>query len=447
MRTLIACLSVVVCLSITAAPPARAGGDPFVWTVTTTDGGPPQTVRVRSDSLVRATDAVVLGYGPAAAVFNRDVTARLNYAGVANALRLDLPADRASGVLKYTATRGPVDTFSAAGAPGGVPPARVVADQVYFDLTDPDRQEYENLQQRVNRQSYVAPLDGNPSAATAFLSGQTFDKFALVRTGQPPGYADRPSRVEFDEYGIPYGPPPPARQLYEPVYWYEVTGLSERTTGFDGYDLRFSINAAGHFAPFVGWSVSIPYQYRSINGAQSETTAINFGVPVDIVTAGRRYPFGWTVTPFIEFGVNTSRDLGSTSGIFDAGVASRLTVDLGRRREWTLAYASQFTGFVGLGAVSDDVYYDSAAFRGHLAQQVFKNGVQVIRRFDYGLSLDASLTYSTFVADAAADQWWSPKVGVAWRIGPNFALRLSYRADLANRYQSQGGEFSIDYKY
>ena len=438
-------LAAAAVLLATAA--VARGADPFVWTVSTTTGTP-ETVRVRGNNLADVTDAVVLGYGSARRLAGRDVTATLNYAGVPRALRLDLPADRASGTLRYTATGGPTDTFTAAGSPTAVPAARVIADQIYFDLTDPDRREYENLQQRVNRQSYIAPLDGNPSAATAFLAGQSFDKYAAVRVGQPPGYADGPRQLRFDPYGVPYGPEP-ARQLYQPVFWFDATGYAQSTNGFNGYDLRFSLNALGHFAPGIGWSVSIPYQYRQVDGAQSETSAVNFGVPVDIFTPNRRVPVGWTVTPFFEFGVSTSRDLGSTAGLFDGGVASRVTLDLGRRREWTLAYGAQFTGFVGLGAVRNDDYYydDGSAYRGHLAQQVVKNGVQVIRRFRYGLSVDAGVTYSGFVGDAATDQWWSPRVGVAWQVSPNFALRLAYRGDLADHYTAQGGEFQIDFKY
>ena len=458
MRLRTAAAAVVTTL-LTAAAAARAA-DPFVYTVTTTSGTP-TTVRIRGDNLVRVTDELILGYGRAGrAVAGRDVTAVLNYAGVRNALRLDLSGDRTTASLRYNLTGGPTDTFNGSGAGN---PARVVDDQVYDTLTDPHHREIENLQQALNRQSYVMPLDGNPSAATAFLADQTFAKFGLARVGQPPGFADRPQRpVRFDEYGrpytedddddrtVPYGGRPLA-QLYQPVFWFDASGDSIRTNGFNGVDARFSFNAMGHFAPGVGWAVSVPVQYRTVDGAESDTVAVNFGLPIEIVTADRDQPFSWTVTPFVEFAVNDSQDLGSTQAVFDGGVASRLAVQFGPDRRWTLALANQFTGFVGLGPVREDDGdydgYDSPAFRGHVAQQLFKTGVQVARRFDYGLSADVSVTYSTFVANAATDQWWSPRVGAAWQFSPNFCVRVAYEADLANRYQSQGGQFQIDYKY
>ena len=437
----------VVLAALCCAPPARADA-PFVWTVTTTSGTP-QTVQVRSDSLIRATDAVVLGFGTAAPLAGRDVAATLSYAGVRNALQLDLSADRTTGSLRYSATHGPIDTFSAAGAPSFLSPAAVVDDEVYDDLTDRHNKSFENLQQVLNRESYIMPLDGNPSAATAFLADETFQKYGLLRVGEPSGYV--PSQgVQYDQFGRPYGPPPGAL-LYQPVYWFQTTGLSESTNGFDGYDLRFSFNAAGRFAPRVGYSVSVPYQYRNVNGAESQTLGIEVGIPVEVLRPRPRQPFGWTVTPFAEFAVNDSRDLGSTQGIFDGGVASRLTFAFGRRREWTVALADQFTGYVGLGPDRNDSFYGDdgggASFRGHLAQQLFKNGVQLVRAFGYGLSADVSATYSTFVADAATDQYWTPRLELAWRPSPNFALRIGYQADLANRYQSQGGDFQFDYRY
>ena len=428
---------------------ARAG-DPFVYTVTTTSGTP-ETIRVRSDSLIHATDAVILGFGRASALADRDVTATLDYAGVRNALQLTLNADRTAGSLRYNLTHGPTDTFSSAGAPSGFNTAQVIDNQVFNDLTDPHNHAFENLQQALNRQSYIMPLDGNPSAATAFLADQTFSKYGLVRDGEPTGFAGPDDRVRYDYYGRAYVP---ASQFFQPLFWFDTMGQTIGTNGFDGYDLRFSFNAAGRFNSVVGWSVSIPIQYRQIDGAESDTVGVEFGLPVHILTANRRQPFGWTVTPFVEFAFNDSRDLGSTQGIFDGGAASRLTFDFGTRNQWTVALADQFTGFVGLGADRggdnyDDGYYggDRYAFRGHVAQQLFKNGVQLTRRFGYGLSVTGSCTYSTFVANAATDQWWTPRLGVAWNFSPNFALRVAYQADLANRYQSQGGDFSIDYRY
>ncbi len=439
--------------AVLSAASLAAADAPFVYTVTTTSGTP-DTVTVRSDSLIHATDEVILGLGRAAPLADRDVTANLRYAGVADAVTLTLNADRTAGSLRYNLTRGPTDTFSATGLPTSVSPARVIDDQVFDDLTDHRNRPFENLQQALNRQSYVMPLDGNPSAATAFLADQTFDKYGLVRDEEPNGFAAAPDdRVWYDGYGRAYLP---GAQFFQPVFWFDTLGQSVSTNGFDGYDLRFSFNAAGRFAPEVGWSLSVPIQYRNINGAESDTVAVELGIPVNLVRPTRRQPLGWTVTPFVEFADNDSRDLGSTQAIFDGGVASRLSVRFGTHDQWTVALADQFTGFVGLGSDrdnGDDNGFDDDgggggyAFRGHLAQQLVKNGVQVIRHFDYGLSVSASVAYSSFIANAATDQWWTPRVGLSWQFSPNFTARLAYQADLANRYQSQGGDVQIDYRY
>ena len=449
MRTRALTLTLATAAVLSAAT-TRADA-PFVYTVTTTTGTP-ETIRVASDSLIHATDEVILGLGRGAPLADRDVTATLRYAGVPDAVTLTLNADRTAGSLRYNLTHGPTDTFSTAGAPSFVSAARVIDNEVYSDLTDPHNHPFENLQQALNRQSYIMPLDGNPSAATAFLADQTFSKYALVRDGEPAGYPGTDGRLRYDAYGRPYLP---AGQYFQPVFWFDTMGQDVSTNGFDGYDLRFSFNAAGRFAPVVGWSLSVPIQYRNINGAESDTVGVEFGLPVNIIIPRRRQPIGWTVTPFVEYANNDSRDLGSTQDIFDGGVASRLTASFGRNDHWTVALADQFTGFVGLGADRGgdgygdgyDDYGNEEPFRGHLAQQLFKNGVQVIRTFDYGLSVSGSVTYSSFLANAATDQWWTPRLGVAWQFSPNFAVRLAYQADLANRYQSQGGDFQVDYRY
>ncbi len=292
------------------------------------------------DSLIHATDAVILGFGRAAPLADRDVTATLRYAGVPDALTLTLNADRTAGSLRYNLTRGPTDTFSADAS--YTHPARVIDDQVYSDLTDPhNRTVREPAAGHQPPELHHAPLDGNPSAATAFLADQTFRKYALVRDDEPGGYGGGPAVGRYADGA--------ARAVYSPVYWFDAMGQAVQTNGFDGSDVRFSFNAAGRFAPYVGWSLSVPVQYRQVNGAESDTVGVEFGVPVEFVTPGRRQPFGWTVTPFAEFAVSDSRDLGTTQAVFDGGVASRLTYRFGRQNRWTVALGDQFTGFVGLG--------------------------------------------------------------------------------------------------
>ena len=427
-------LALAAVAAVCLARSARADA-PFVYTVTTTTGTP-ETVRVRSDNLIHATDEVILGFGRAAPLADRDVSATLNYAGVRHAVTLDLSADRTSGSLRYNLTRGPTDTFSAAGAPAYVSPARVIDDQVYSDLTDPHNRVYENLQQQLNRQSYIMPLDGNPSAATAFLADQTFRKYALVRDGEPTGYPD-PRRTVVDGYGraITDG-----GQFYQPVFWFDTLGMSEQTNGFDGYDLRFSFNAAGRFTRELGWSLSVPVQYRNINGAESDTTGVEFGLPVDIIRPQRRQPFGWTVTPFGEFAFSDSRDLGSSQFLFDAGVASRFTFSFGRQnREWTVAVGRPVHRLRRSrgrpwrdddGGFDDDGGYgDDDAFRGHLAQQLVKNGVQLVRSFDYGLSADVSVTYSSL----HCQRRHRPVVDAAGRRGVELLAQLRRPAGLPGR--------------
>lgn len=423
--------------ALLGAGAARAE-EPLVWTVTTTSGTP-ETVRVGGDRLVRLTDDVILGRGAAAPLAGRDVVATLNYAGVPDALRLTLPADRASATLAYPRSGGGANTFSATGSSFDSP-VRAIDDDVYYTITDPHNRQWRDLQRLINRESYIAPADGNPSAATAFLADQTFRKYGLFPDANPNGPIDR------------------TRQTPGGVdVWFDTLDGSVQTSGFSGYDLRFAVNAAGRFTPLLGWSVSVPFQYRNLGGAESYTGAVEFGLPIDVVRPTRRVPVGWTLTPSVEFGASDSRNLGSTVALFGAGLTSRVGVRLG---DWTVTLADQFSGYTDLGAdnggddyggyYGDGGYYGGGnynAFRGNVAQQLFKNGVQVGRRFRYGLAVDASLTYSTFLENAAVDGFFTPRVGVTWQINRLVGLRLAYQADLADHYTAQGGDFAVEFRF
>jgi hypothetical protein len=440
-------------LVLLAIPAAARAADPFVYTETTTTGTP-QTVQIDSHSVIRATDDLLLGLGSGATLYGRDVTASLKYGGVADALRITVSADHTTATLSYPGTGRPAETFVANGGGNYFNPAQSLDNQIYNAITDPHNRDWEDLQNRLNRESFIMPADGNPSAATSFLAEQTFNRFALLNDQIPPG-GNRYSNNDDPEHSAGY---------YSPNFALDIGGQRINTTGFDGYDLEFTLSATGRFLPWLGYSFAVPYQVREVAGAQSQTLGFEFGLPFDLIRTSRRNPVvSWTLTPYAEFAVNDSPDLGSTVGIFDAGLASRLAFRFGPRRDWAFAWGSQFTGFVGLheGRNTDlygddydydgrDDYYSSynrEAFRGHVSQQLFKNGLQVVHDFRHGLSVDASVTYSSFVENAAVDQWWTPRIGLGWQITRNFGVRWDYSAELANHYTSSGGRFELDFRY
>ena len=436
-------------LAILAVPLLRStafAADPFVFTETTTSGTP-QMVLIKGHSIVGVTDDLLLGYRSGSTLYGRDVSATLNYGGVPNALKLTASADHTTATLAYPGSGRPAQTFSSAGA---TYPASSLDNQVYNSITDSRNQNWENLQERLDQNSYVMPADGNPSAATAFLADESYGRFALLRDQEPTGAVRlNPNRSPSD-----------VADFYEPVVTLDIDGSHINTTGFDGYDMRWELAATGKITPHIGYSVAIPYQYRRLAGTDSETVAIEAGLPIDLLGIGKRPAVAWTVTPFVEFAYNDSRDLGSQMGIFDGGVASRLAFRFGRDRDWALSFGSQFTGYDGIHYDNNDGYdddgYDGSyydgynnhdVFRGHVSQQLFKTGVQVLHDFGHGVSVDVGVTYSSFVENAAVDQWWTPRVGVGWQLDKHLGMRWDVSGDLANHYTAVGGRFEFDFRF
>jgi hypothetical protein len=429
-----------------AAPLARAE-DPFVYTETTTSGTP-ATVLIKGHSIINVTDDLLLGYGSGAKLYGQNVSATLNYAGVPDALKLTVSADHTTATLSYPGSAKPGQTFSAVGS---AYPASSLDNQVYNSITDSRNQNWENLQERLNQNSTIMPADGNPSAATGFLAAESFDRFALLRDQDPASSV----RVDWPRHQDQ------VYDFYAPVVTLDIDGSHINSTGFNGYDLRWELAATGKITPHIGYSVALPYQYRDIAGADSETVGIEAGLPIDFLGVGRRPAVAWTVTPYLEFAYSDSRRLGSQLGLFDGGVASRLAFRFGRDRDWAVAFGSQFTGYAGIhddnggGGYYDDGYGDGYyggyggydEFRGHISQQLFKQGVQVLHDFDHGVSVDVGVTYSSFVQNAAVDQWWTPRLGVGWQLDKHIGMRWDLNGDLASHYTAVGGRFEFDFRF
>ena len=438
--------AVAVFLSALLAASAVRAADPFVYTVTTTTGTP-ETFSFGGHRIVNLTDDLILGTGRGAAASGRDLVATLKYAGVPDAIRITLNADRTGAVVVYPRSGGHETFTASANTNYGISSAAILDDKVFDSITDSGNKLWENLQRELNRQSFIMPADGNPSAATDVLADASFRKYALVRDDTPAGG------------DVVYGIPPGGPQV-----WFDVGAGPIRTEGFNGYDVRGSVNALGEFFPYappgpnLGYSVSIPFQYRNIDGTDASSGAVEFGLPIRILDANvpRNRGLGWTVSPFFELGASDSTDLGSTVALFGVGAASRLSFTLpDRYGGWTFAVGNQFSAYFDLGAFDDngydDGYYgsygydygDDEAFNGQTSQQLVKNAVQIVRGIGSDVSLDVSLTYTSTLSNAAVDDFFTPAIGVAWRIDRYLGLRFGYRADLANHYNAQIGDFSI----
>src|SRR5204862_1280118 len=108
---------------------------------------------------------------------NRSYSANINYLGVKNALQLTSNATGTSVTVHIPST-GFTRTFMGASAED-------VRRQIEDFIKKNGADEYARFQKSINESSKIAPLDGNPQAATAWLNAGAFSRFAFDPIADP----------------------------------------------------------------------------------------------------------------------------------------------------------------------------------------------------------------------------------------------------------------------
>jgi hypothetical protein len=78
-------------------------------------------------------------------------------------------------------------------------------------------------------------------------------------------------------------------------------------------------------------------------------------------------------------------------------------------------------------------------FETDLSQQVLKNGLKLTYAVNRDFLLDAGLTYTNFLSDAAVENYLTPSAGMVFRFGETGGLRVAYRGDFGDGYAAHGG--------
>lgn len=384
---------------------ARAADDLFAVRAVGTGG---TTVRVTGSSLIDLVNNLVKSEDEFRQLEDAGFSGSLTYAGIPNAIRIARNAAKTQATLRVPSI-GLTKSFSAANEDD-----LNDAIEEYIKKEGADR--WGQFLRQVNEQTTVGVTDGNPLATTALLSDSTYQRFGLRPS--PIGMGDVVGLANGGEFRIDL-----------------AGGQASGDDVGDGPFVAGTISTTFRFADWISLSLASPFAWRQVDGADVFHVGGEVALPITLVPgAGERY-VRWTVTPAFITGGGGSYDLAAGGLMYGGSVTSSLTLSPGGGLAVTLA--NQLAAYEGIGIDIEEFKYDT-----DVSQQVLKNGVQVSYAFGRAF-VDAGVTYTNFLRDAAVDGWITPTAGVGLRFGDAGALRLGYSGDFGDGFSTNGGTAQV----
>lgn len=316
---------------------------------------------------------------------DRSASFTLNYAGVADALRVSVVTPSSGTLGTYSATidlPGYTRTFTASSK-------RELRDLVTDFLeqsgtpvelsgTTTGRGDLLKALKKIYASTPVTVTDGTPHSTTATLSNREFDEFGLRHglTADESAALRRGVRPESNGFSVEadYG-------------WFETKG------GFSGSSL--TVTPTLRLGDRWGFVFSLPVRYLDIEGAKSGETGLLMGIPLQVVSQDGEGGFFWQVTPFVHSAIAASYDMVQAAVDIGGGFTNRVGYDFG----WcSVQLASQIGYFDGI-AISD---YDIG-----VEQQVLKNGAKLSIPVYGGWLIEGRAVRTDFLKAAAVPVYYT----------------------------------------
>ncbi len=406
---LVLALATVVFLA--ASERTARAGDLIDVAVQTTDASP-ITINGAGSHIVDLTSDLVNDHGAVAPLAGRPFTATFQVGNLSNLLLVSSDAAGTTLTLSDPST-GQVKEFVGA-------TKQAALGQVHSFLQRDLNSAFVGYQKRLNGSSGIGVTDGNPLAATAFLASDAFDRFGVD----------------------PTVPVVPIGQSGHFAIGFDAGGGEFRTNLLDGDFAKFDINVGARFCQAVGMVLSVPIEYRSIQGTDSYVGGMNLGFPITLHThAVDKDGFAWQLTPWATVGGGINESLLSGGGIAGGGMTSSLGYHLGH---FTFTMANQFgydTGF--------DFPYDQYKFSTPVDQWIFKNGIYGAFAITKEFFVDAGASYTNFLHDAGVGGYVTPTTGLGFRWGHDGAcdLRFSYFGDFGDGFSANGIQAQLHFSF
>lgn len=344
---------------------------------------------------------------------NQGFDASLRYGAVDDAILISRNADSTSATLTVPST-GFTKVFTADNQSD-------LEDQIRDFILEEGQGEYAKFLRTINEQSLLGVIDGNPLAATALLANNTYDRFGLGRGYMLPMDSGMPD----DGGGSRY----------------EISGGFDSTDEGDGSHAAAAISKVWRFGNRFGIALGSTFTYREIENADIFHFGSHIGLPI-ILIGPEPKGLVWQVTPAFQAGASGSEDLAAGGTILGGSISSSLRIPLGNRL--TISIGNQYSFYEGYGLNLFGYEWDTDA-----SQQIVKNGVRVSYMFVQGLVADAGITHTGFLEDAAVDSYLTPSVGLGiyFSAKQTSGVRVAYRGDFGDGYDSHGGTAQLFFNY
>lgn len=344
---------------------------------------------------------------------NRGFDASLRYGGVDNAILVSRNANSTSATLSIPST-GYSKTFTANNQDD-------LENQIRDFLLKDGQKEYAKFLRNINEQSTLGVVDGNPQAGTALLANNAFNNFGLGRGLMLPMESGMPD----DGGGTKY----------------EVAAAFDSTDEGDGWHGTVSASHVLRLGNRVGIAFGPTFTYRDVEGASIYHLGSHIGVPI-IIIGPRPEGFVWQVTPAFQAGVSGSEDLAAGGTIMGGSITSSIRVPIGSR--FAVTVGNQYSFYEGY-----DLSFFGYDWHTDASQQIVKNGVRASFEIVHGLVLDAGITHTAFLQDAAVDSYLTPSVGLGlyFSAKQTSGVRVAYNGDIGDNFDSHGGSAQLFFNY
>lgn len=386
---------------------SRALADSFFTVTSVGSGG--TTISEGGSNIIHLTDNLINEQGAFAGLFGQNVTTSLTWGGVPNAIVLTENAAQTQATITFPST-GFTKTFTASGGSS-------LQSQIHDFIEKQDEQAYSQFLQKMDQQSAVAPLDGNPLASTAVIADSVFTRFGIEN--------QQPTVSRSNSGGAYLG--------------LTADGGASRADYLDGSwaDVNFDIGL--RFGSHVALSLGTTLEFTNIADSEAYTLAEEIALPITFIN-NQGTGLSWQVTPWGFAGISASYDQAAGGLLVGGGGTS--------------SFAFHWNGLTL--TLGDQVSYNSNAdvslagytFDTDIDQWILKDGLEAAYQFpNTPFFVDGGITYSNFLHRAAVPDYWTPTAGVGLAFGGHSSLRVDYRGDFAKGYNSTGGEVALVLSY
>lgn len=377
-----------------------------------TANGNGQTIKAGASNVINLASDVAGSENTFSSLKNSNFNANLNYAGLANAVKVSQTIDSSGNRilnLKVPST-GLNKTFNSADGS--------LADQVKNFLKKDGLAALTEFQSIAGQQTVAGTVDGNPMATTALLQDAGYQQFGIHRS---------PFELDGDRYSTDAG---------QGENRFTVNGGVIRAAGLNGDYVDLNLASEIHFNNYIGLTLASPLRYEHLGGADIFMGGAVVGLPITFIRGTGDSSFAWTVTPAGHAGLVGSADFASGGLIYGGQVTSALSFTT---NGFVVTLADQ-AGYYR-GANVSIAGYD---FNTRLDQWLFKNGVQLTKNFG-NFFIDGGASWTNFLHNAFVDGYLSPELGVGVRFGKNHAsgLRVGYEGHFGPHYNTSGGNILL----